>query len=432
MRWKGLKHNYKIGLVFIVLLISIWTLEAAIHVVFFHKQNFFREVFTIEVHELWMRLFAILIAAVMGFYIQSLVNRQKVLKVLKQSEERLRGICEAMFEGIAILEGEKIVDANHQFAEMLGYRQYEIIGKSIMNYIAPESLGLVRQHLKEDYQGVCGYTAVKKDRSLIHVEVRGRQTSGSDHTRRELVFRDITEHRHMEKRLLEMEERERQRIGQDLHDGLGQLLSGIAFKCQALESLLEKKLPAHAAQAAEVAMLAEQAKAQARHLTQGLLPVKAEQEGLMVALKELADDTRKLFELSCTFRCNEPVAMQDETVVIHLYRIAQEAVNNAVKHGRPGQIDISLDNEHGHIVMVISDNGTGMKDAGTRTNGMGLKIMNYRANMIGASLDIQSSRQQGTRVVCSVSDSAVRQGAEIGDAVCGDKTEEICSRETIS
>jgi PAS domain S-box-containing protein len=410
-----MKTKYKILLSLAAVITLVWIVEAAVHVIFFNKQSLFRELYILDTHELWMRLFTITVAAIMGIYIQSLLNTQKVAKIIKKSERRLRRIGEAMFEGIAITEDEKIIDANQQFAKMLEYEQSEIIGKSIMVFVAPESLNLVSQHIRENYMGVYEHAVLKKDGSIIDVEVRGRHKSNGDHMRREFVIRDITDRKLMEKKILEIEERERRRIGQDLHDGLGQLLSGIAFKCQALEDSLEKKSPADADSAASITSLADQAKEHARQLTRGLLPVEMEREGLMVALEELASNTKKLFEILCVFTCNKPVVINSETVVLHLYRIAQEAVSNAVRHGNAGHIEIALQKVQDNIVMVITDDGIGISNSVGHTNGMGLKIMNYRANIIGASLDIQLCSGGGTSVICMLNDIDIKQCLRNGD-----------------
>ena len=130
------------------------------------------------------------------------------------------------------------------------------------------------------------------------------------------------------------------------------------------------------------------------------------EEGLMIAMQELASNTKKTFNVPCVLKCNKLILIHNEIAVINLYRIAQEAVTNAVKHGKPENIRICLNKEHNTITMTIENDGTGIPDMTKRRNGMGLQIMKYRANMIGASLDIHSRINGGTLVTCIYTDKS--------------------------
>jgi signal transduction histidine kinase len=220
------------------------------------------------------------------------------------------------------------------------------------------------------------------------------------------MIRDITERKRLEKGLLEIEEREQRRIGQDLHDDLGQLLTGIAFKSRVLQRKLEKNQLVSADNVAEITLLVNQAKDQARLLSRGLLSLETEEESLMTALKDLVQNTERIYGISCVFKCERVVPIYNKAAVTHLYRIAQEAVTNAVKHGKPARIDISLSRNKDKVELTIKDDGTGNPSQKAETDGMGLHIMNYRANMIGGSLDRQSGTNTGTQVKCSFSDKA--------------------------
>lgn len=217
---------------------------------------------------------------------------------------------------------------------------------------------------------------------------------------------DVTEHKKLEKSLIEIEERERHRIGQDLHDGLGQLLTGIAFQVRGLGRKLEKSSFIDAEDAAEISVLVDDAKLQVSRISKGLYPVDMDREGLMSALEELALSTKKMFGIPCVFICDEPVFIRNKTAVIQLYRIAQEAVTNAVKHGKPQQIEIYLSGTYNKITMIIKDDGVGIKNINGRMNaGLGLKIMGYRANLINASLNIGPDLNGGTLIICDFSDT---------------------------
>jgi PAS domain S-box-containing protein len=211
---------------------------------------------------------------------------------------------------------------------------------------------------------------------------------------------DITERKRLEQAILEISVREQRRIGQDLHDGLGQHLTGIAFMSKVQErKLAEKGLPG-AEDAAKIVRLVNEAIEKTRELSRGLLPVLSESRGLMSGLQQFAREVEHLFGISCTFLCVEPVLIHDDAVATHLYHITQEAVNNAIKHGKARNIVISLGEGSGRGALTISDNGSGIQRVSAADKGMGLDIMNYRAKMIGGMLDIAPGKPQGTVVTC--------------------------------
>ena len=222
------------------------------------------------------------------------------------------------------------------------------------------------------------------------------------------VIRDITERKRLEKALFEIEERERRRIGYELHDGLGQLLTGISFKNWGLERKLEKRSLREAEEAAEISMLIAEAKEQVSRLSKGLSPVETDRAGLMAALESLALNNEKIFGIPCVFRCDRPVFVHNKSAIVQLYRIAQEAVTNAVKHGRPDHIEITLTRKYNKITMSIKDNGVGISGNPDDTNGMGLKIMRHRAGIINASFEVRRKAGEGTVVTCVFSDNPRR------------------------
>jgi PAS domain S-box-containing protein len=217
---------------------------------------------------------------------------------------------------------------------------------------------------------------------------------------------EVTERKRLEGEILRISEMEQQRIGQDLHDGICQQLAGIELKSQSLAETLGKKSRAQAAQAEQIAALVREVLAQTRSLARGLSPFILEAEGCVSALKELAANTEKLFNVKCRFQAGGPVPISDPVVATHLFRIAQEAVANAVKHGKAGAIEISLTNTGGRTVLAISDNGTGFKSPPQAGSGMGLRTMQYRAGMIGATLLAQAQAGGGARILCFLQNAA--------------------------
>jgi PAS domain S-box-containing protein len=213
---------------------------------------------------------------------------------------------------------------------------------------------------------------------------------------------DITESKRLEKAILEISAREERRIGQDLHDGLGQHLTGIAFMSKVLAEKLADKSLAEAPDARKIVRLVNEAIHKTRELSRGLLPVVADVRGLMSALEHYASEVEDLFGLSCRFECDRPVSIHDETVANHLYRIAQEAVNNAVKHGHARHILIRLCSGDDGVSLSVRDDGRGLPEDVRNSQGMGLRIMNYRAKIIGAALQVQRCAQGGTVVTCAL------------------------------
>ena len=205
----------------------------------------------------------------------------------------------------------------------------------------------------------------------------------------------------LEREVLEASEAERRRIGRDLHDTLGQNLTALAFLLNALARRVAGRIPEETCTVQQLQHQVKKAIAEVRSLAKGLDPVGLHQGGLAASLAELADTTQRQSGVACRFRCESPVAIKDETVATHLFRIAQEAVNNALKHAQPGAIEMVLEDRAGEIVLTVEDNGVGMTKKAARGKGMGMHTMRYRADAIGGTLRVQPGARAGTAVICS-------------------------------
>lgn len=215
----------------------------------------------------------------------------------------------------------------------------------------------------------------------------------------------IKERKRLEKEILEISGMEQRRIGQDLHDGLSQELTGIAFLGKVLEQKLTLKSIPEVAQVKKIVELVNQTITETKGLARGLYPVELESHGLMSALQELASNTEKFFNVSCHFYYGRPILIHNHVMATHLYRIAQEAINNAVKHSGTKHIDIRFIQLRDQIVLEIQDEGIGIPKKIKKNKGMGLRIMNYRAQMINASLNVERDKERGTVVRCSFANS---------------------------
>lgn len=206
----------------------------------------------------------------------------------------------------------------------------------------------------------------------------------------------------LEREILNISEKEQRRIGQELHDSLGQQLTGIAFMIKVLQQNLDKKDIKESEDLLIIAKLVKEATDQARGLAKGLHPVDLDSSSILSSLNELALSTERLFGIRCELNANEDVEVTQAESAVHLYRIAQEAVTNAIKHGKAKNIKITLSKSADKAVMVIENDGRAFpKKYEKRGTGMGLQIMDHRVDLIDGDLKIRKGSKGGTVVTCS-------------------------------
>jgi PAS domain S-box-containing protein len=215
-----------------------------------------------------------------------------------------------------------------------------------------------------------------------------------------VIVRDVTERKRMEREIIEVSGREQQRIGEDLHDGLGQHLTGITFLTKALEQKLTARMPEEAKEAAEIRRQVIQALTQTRNLARGLFPVEVERDGLVAALRELTANIERTCGVRCTLQANEKISISDNVLATHVFRIAQEAINNSVKHSQAKSVAVSLELRDDKIELNVTDDGTGLPPE-LKMEGLGLRIMHYRARRIGGELNVTTTEKGGTCVTCT-------------------------------
>jgi signal transduction histidine kinase len=218
---------------------------------------------------------------------------------------------------------------------------------------------------------------------------------------------EIEERVRLQKELVDIGEQTQRQIGHDLHDVLGQHLTATAFAGQVLTEQLESKAPSEVAAARHLVKLIEESISITRQFARGLQPLEMKPEGLMDGFQELAQSTSERFKISCEFECPEPVFLNDTGSSTQLYRIAQEAVTNAIKHGGAKFINISLEKNDTTTTLTITDDGVGLPGTMAGGVGMGLRIMAYRASMMGAVFNIERLPDAGTRVTCKLPVSGV-------------------------
>ena len=212
--------------------------------------------------------------------------------------------------------------------------------------------------------------------------------------------REMRQRKQAESEVIKASSRERRRIGQDLHDGLGQLLFGISLMVEDLENAISKKMPEDLPAVGRIRRQIGAALDHAHKLVEGLCPVNLKNGGIVAALKDLTEHVCTLNHVSCRFQCNTNLSISNTTAATHLYRIAQEAAANAVKHAHSSNVLIALDRDEDSLVLTVEDDGTGMETTDNGKGCLGLAIMQYRAGAISAELEIRPRHGGGTAVTC--------------------------------
>jgi PAS domain S-box-containing protein len=305
----------------------------------------------------------------------------------------------------------KITSINKTGERLLQRNRETIISKNLIGLMPDDQHTAARQWLEQVVNGVDVPAAewdfnnatgqrVRLEISSRLIEQAGRKVEV------EGIARDITERRRLERELLEISNREQRRIGHDLHDGVCQQLAAITYLLDILGDQLQEKSAPEFAEAERIGILINEANAQARNVARGLFPVRLEEHGLVLALEELAASASSRYRITCRFVCEATPVKVDSEVELHLYYIVQEALLNAVNHGKASSVIVTLTAEGERLKLTVQDNGTGFQQSDQGRSGMGIRIMRYRAKVIGATLDLQSQNNHGTQITCAFSPSS--------------------------
>jgi two-component system sensor histidine kinase NreB len=309
----------------------------------------------------------------------------------------------------------RITFVNDKFCEISGYSREELLGQDhrIINS---------RLHSRDFFKNLWSTISSGK---IWRGEIRNQAKDGSYYWVDTTIFpflnsagrpeqymairTDITsrkraeaERARLERQLVEATEREQRRIGRDLHDGLGQHLTALEMMNHALVEKLKHAAPEVVPQAQDLSAHIRQTISHTRQLSHGLSPVSLEDDGLMHALRELAEMTNSTGRVACQLVCEHPVRFGDLDVATQLYRIAQEAVTNAVRHAHARKITITLARSGARLELAVEDDGKGMHEKPDPKPGLGMGTMQFRARLIGANLETVSTPGNGTRVCCTL------------------------------
>ena len=311
--------------------------------------------------------------------------------------------------------GPRILYVNEAHRRIFGYDPGELVGRSPRVFQGPQTdravLDRVRARLEAGEPVAAETVNYRKDGApfILQWEIAPVKDEAGRVVNWVGTQRDVTERRRLEREILEISAREQERMAQDLHDGLGQVLTGVSFRLQALRAVLEARGDADlAADADRSRALVVEALEQARAIARGLFPVNVEPDGLMLALERLADDAAAAYGIDCTFTFDAPVPLRSTEAAGHLYRIAQEALANAARHGRASSVLISVSHgEGGAVTLAVQDDGVGIPDAAfSGGEGLGLRTMRYRAERVGGSLAVRPLESGGTLVALTFEPAA--------------------------
>jgi PAS domain S-box-containing protein len=325
---------------------------------------------------------------------------------LRSNEEQFLLLFESIPFPMALHQANgHYLQTNAAYRRMLGYSNEDLLRLGAKGVTHPDDVAEGRRLFQELRDGT--RDSYQRDKRYLRRDGRvvwaHSAASAIRDARGQLQFiismvEDVTERKQLEEEVLLISARERQRLGKDLHDGLGQLLTGLALKARVLQEKLAGRSDDEAEDAAEIVGLAHQAATQTRLMARGLFPVELETKGLAAALAELAHSTQKLHRITCTLRVGKSFRPPGKAAEKHLYRIVQEAVTNAVKHSRCRRVSIAIERRNGWCTLAVRDDGVGLAATTPSADGMGLRIIRYRARSIGGQFQIQPARGGGTVV----------------------------------
>ena len=351
-------------------------------------------------------------------------------QIIREKHEHLQAIWDSAFDAIITIDSRGLIETANRAAEkMFGYTSAELLGQNI-KLLMPKPYS----HEHDDYLQRYHQTgqerilntprelvALRKDGSTFPIDLSVTQVDHSGYFTG--IIRDISDRKRLQRHILEISSEEQRRIGRELHDGTGQELTGLSLKAGALLEMIDA-LPITNAQGQPHRQIGEAAFSRIRdtivkvnhnlveanrhvhELSHGIMPVQIDAGALQSSLEELASSTNMPPTIHCRFDCPLPVTVSNNSAATHLYRIAQEAVNNSLRHSQASEIVLSLRQNGKELVLEVLDNGIGIDDAYRRIaeakkdHGMGMRTMQYRAEIIGGTLQIERRKTGGTSVRC--------------------------------
>jgi len=343
--------------------------------------------------------------------VRDITDRKRAEHALRQSEARLRFALQMIQTGA--WELDLLTHTAHRTLihdQIFGYPTlrprwtYKLFLKHVLPADRPEVDRRFRAAIaaQTDWNFECRIRRTDGAVRWIWAVGGHEQNPAGNSVRISGIVQDITERKQLEMDIQRVSEIEKQRLGRDLHDGLGQQLVALRYMARNLEAALAQQALPAAGAAARIARELEHAAKQTHDLARGLLPVELQHGGLVVALHKLAGTTANLCKLNCRVSIPRKIQFPNPEVAGQLYRIAQEAINNAVKHSHGQTIRVKLVRQRGRIVLTVRDDGVGISKKTPQSTAMGLRIMRYRAGILNAQLTVARAPGGGTLVTCTV------------------------------
>ncbi len=371
------------------------------------------------------------VLSVLGDLLSTYFERQISEKALRDSEERYRTFVDTTSEAIwrieleegvdvgllhdeqvrLVAEGGSLAECNSVMAALLGTASHERLEGKPMSRVMPHlEIGVIHEFVRSGYRLLNHeYAASTDGQEVRHFVINAVGTVDEDKLVR--IWGsciEVTERIRLEQQMVETLEEQQQTIGRDLHDGVGQLLTGVRMLSQNLAEKLKDESDSYG-QAQKVADFAGQASQRVREIYRGLTPTQLFYEGLATALNELAHNTNALPGITCQYVTDGMIDVWERDTKMHLYRIVQEATNNALKHAEATDITISMDLHGNEIVLQVADNGKGFDPSIRTGKSLGLNSMAYRARTIKGGFEIKSEIDAGTIVRCTLQENIIRQ-----------------------
>ena len=372
------------------------------------------------------------VLSVLGDLLSTYFERRISEEALRASEERYRTFVDTTSEAIWRIELETgvstaeainwqvnkigaegtLAECNSVMASLVGGSVPEkIIGHNVSSVMPHLEVEIIEEFVRSGYRLLnYEYAAGCAGQEVRHFVINAVGTVEENHLVRiwgSCV--EVTERVRLEQQMVETLEDQQQRIGRDLHDGVGQLLTGVRLLSQNLAERLRAEEGEGPNQAQKIASFAEQASQRVREIYRGLTPTQLFYEGLLTALNELAHNTNALPDVTCVFTADGTIDVWERDTKMHMYRVAQEATNNALKHAEASHIEISLELDGGRISLEVKDNGKGFDPSIRTGKSLGLSSMEYRARAIKGDFEIRSAPGAGTTVRCTIRDNHIRQ-----------------------
>jgi two-component system CheB/CheR fusion protein len=373
----------------------------------------------------------LLIAVVLGAFAWVAYLRRRVHKQTLIIQDKLQAEAALKERFLELLENANDVVFTHDLTgrltsinstgeRLLQRKRDELLSSNLLDLVVPDQRAAAGHWLDQVLKGVelsaMEWDFLSATGQRVKLEINARMiVQDGKQIEVEGIGRDVTERKRLEMEILEISNKEQQRIGHDLHDGVCQQLAAIAFRIHGLARRLQNKTPPESTEAESIGESISESLNQIRGVARGLFPVRLEENGLVSALEELAINTGSRFKIKCAFVCEAPAPAIDNSVALHVYYIAQEAVLNAARHSKAGSIAVRLARSDGRLLLTVQDDGMGFQPDDTHAGGMGIAIMGYRARVIGANLDLKTNPGHGTQLTCGFQPSTQKPPEKVYD-----------------